>query len=116
MRPAWWAPATSQSSPATPSAAGAKLVLVGDDAQLPEIAAGGSFRALAQSLGALELADNRRQEHGWEREALLAIRAGPGAEAVAAYADHGRVHVAAGPQRGPSGPGRRLAGRSPGRR
>ena len=56
--------------------AGAKLVLVGDDAQLPEIAAGGSFRALAQSLGALELADNRRQEHGWEREALLAIRQG----------------------------------------
>ena len=74
--------------------AGAKLVLVGDDAQLPEIAAGGSFRALAQSLGALELADNRRQEAGWEREALLAIRQGRAQEAVAAYADHGRIHVA----------------------
>jgi hypothetical protein len=28
--------------------AGAKLVLVGDDAQLPEIAAGGAFRGLAR--------------------------------------------------------------------
>ena len=59
--------------------AGAKLVLVGDDAQLPEIAAGGGFRALAQSLGAIELSENRRQELAWEREALLAIREGQGA-------------------------------------
>lgn len=33
----------------------AKLVLVGDDRQLPEIEAGGAFRALAQLLDALEL-------------------------------------------------------------
>lgn len=33
----------------------AKLVLVGDDRQLPEIDAGGAFRALAQRLGAIEL-------------------------------------------------------------
>ena len=79
-------------------------MLVGDDAQLPEIAAGGSFRALAQALGALELADNRRQEHGWERQALLAIRQGRAEEAVAAYAEHGRVHVAEDRERGPSGP------------
>ena len=102
MRPAWWAPATWQSSPATPQRAGAKLVLVGDDAQLPEIAAGGSFRALAQSLGALELADNRRQERGWEREALLAIRQGRAQEAVAPTLAHGRIHVARGARGGPA--------------
>jgi conjugative relaxase-like TrwC/TraI family protein len=37
------------------SSAGAKLVLIGDDRQLPEIEAGGAFRALADVLGAYEL-------------------------------------------------------------
>jgi conjugative relaxase-like TrwC/TraI family protein len=73
--------------------AGAKLVLVGDPAQLPEIAAGGAFRALADELGVLELTENRRQELGWERQALLDIREGRAQEAVAAYLAHGRIHV-----------------------
>ena len=73
--------------------AGAKLVLVGDDAQLPEIAAGGAFRALARSLGAIELSENRRQQYEWERDALLAIREGRPREAVEAYLAHGRIHV-----------------------
>ncbi len=77
--------------------AGAKLVLVGDHAQLREIAAGGSFRALAGRLGAVELAENRRQELSWERQALLDIRQGRAAEAVAAYHDHGRIQVAQDP-------------------
>ena len=76
--------------------AGAKLVLVGDDAQLSEIAAGGSFRALAQSLGAIELTDNRRQGRGWEHQALAAIREGRAREAIDAYLAHGRIHVAPG--------------------
>jgi ATP-dependent exoDNAse (exonuclease V) alpha subunit len=73
--------------------AGAKLVLVGDPAQLPEIAAGGAFRALAEELGALELTENRRQELAWERQALLHIREGRAQEAVEAYLAHGRIHV-----------------------
>jgi conjugative relaxase-like TrwC/TraI family protein len=73
--------------------AGAKLVLVGDDAQLPEIAAGGGFRALAQTSGPIELSENRRQEQAWERDALLAIREGRAQEAVEAYLVHGRIHV-----------------------
>jgi conjugative relaxase-like TrwC/TraI family protein len=40
--------------------AGAKLVLVGDDRQLPEIDAGGAFRGLADRLGACELTESRR--------------------------------------------------------
>lgn len=39
---------------------GAKLVLVGDDRQLPEIDAGGAFRGLADRLGASELTESRR--------------------------------------------------------
>jgi len=54
----------------------AKLVLVGDDRQLPEIEAGGAFRALADRLGAAELHEVRRQREAWDREALAALRAG----------------------------------------
>ena len=41
--------------------AGAKLILVGDPRQLPEIAVGGAYGALATRLGAIELNENRRQ-------------------------------------------------------
>src|SRR4051794_41583020 len=56
--------------------AGAKLVLVGDDRQLPEIGAGGTFGALARRLPAIELRENRRQSAAWEREALALLREG----------------------------------------
>ena len=71
-----------------------KLVLVGDPAQLPEIDAGGTFRALAERLGAVRLGDNRRQCEVWERAALADLRAGRVDAAVAAYDEHHRVHLA----------------------
>src|SRR5215208_3924859 len=43
----------------------AKLVLVGDHRQLPEIEAGGAFRALTARLPVIELRENRRQSQGW---------------------------------------------------
>jgi conjugative relaxase-like TrwC/TraI family protein len=73
---------------------GAKLVLVGDPRQLPEIEAGGAFGALASRLGALELTDNRRQHERWERIALDQLRCGDVVPALAAYEDHGRIRVA----------------------
>src|SRR3954466_3647116 len=57
-------------------ATGAKVVLVGDDRQLPELQAGGAFRALAGRLGAQELREARRQHEQWDRDALNALRAG----------------------------------------
>jgi hypothetical protein len=69
----------------------AKAVLVGDDAQLPEIDAGGAFRGLAARLGAAELTDNRRQHAQWERQALRLLREGHADDALSAYAAHGRV-------------------------
>ena len=68
-----------------------KLVLVGDPRQLPEIDAGGAFRGLATRLGALELTENRRQRHGWERSALEELRHGSVSIALEAYQEHGRV-------------------------
>ena len=75
-------------------AAGGTLVLVGDPAQLPEVGAGGLFTALARHPDTITLTDNRRQTEAWERRALADLRAGDPDAAVAAYADHGRVHTA----------------------
>jgi conjugative relaxase-like TrwC/TraI family protein len=68
-----------------------KLVLVGDDRQLPEIDAGGAFRALAKHLGAIELREVRRQSAAWDRDALSCLRAGDVREWADAYRDHGRL-------------------------
>ncbi|MGH2949713.1 MAG: MobF family relaxase [Solirubrobacteraceae bacterium] len=69
----------------------AKLVLVGDDRQLPEIEAGGAFRALAERLGATELHEVRRQREEWERGALAALREGDVDRFARAYHDRGRL-------------------------
>jgi conjugative relaxase-like TrwC/TraI family protein len=71
-----------------------KVVLVGDPKQLPEIDAGGLFRALTTRLPAIELDDNRRQQHRWEQVALDELRDGELDTALAAYRSHGRIHTA----------------------
>lgn len=71
-----------------------KLVLVGDDRQLPEIQAGGAFRALADRLGASELREVRRQREPWDRAALDALRDGDVERWARAYRDHGRITIA----------------------
>jgi conjugative relaxase-like TrwC/TraI family protein len=71
-----------------------KVVLVGDPHQLPEIDAGGLFRALTTRLPAVELTDNRRQQHVWEQVALDELRHGEVDAALAAYRQHGRIHAA----------------------
>jgi len=73
--------------------AGAKVVLTGDDRQLPSIEAGGAFSALARQLGASRLTDNARQVESWEREALHALREGRTGEAAGDYRRHGRIHL-----------------------
>ena len=56
--------------------AAAKVVLVGDHRQLPEIDAGGAFAALAHHLPTATLTENRRQADPAEREALADLRDG----------------------------------------
>ncbi|MCW2953150.1 MAG: Ti-type conjugative transfer relaxase TraA [Conexibacter sp.] len=72
----------------------AKLVLVGDPRQLPEIDAGGSFRALSMRGDPIVLSDNRRQHQRWEREALEHLRSGHAEQAISSYAEHGQLTVA----------------------
>src|SRR6266536_2440811 len=74
--------------------AGAKVILVGDVQQLPEIEAGGLFRGLVQRLGAIELQENQRQRQPWERQALDLLRTGNAVAAIVRYAQHGRIVAA----------------------
>jgi conjugative relaxase-like TrwC/TraI family protein len=70
----------------------AKVVLVGDWAQLSSVDAGGMFRTLVRDRGekAPTLADVRRFTAGWEKEASLGVRNGTSA-ALGTYATHGRI-------------------------
>ncbi len=71
--------------------AAGKLVLVGDHRQLPELKAGGAFRGLVRRGLAIELTENRRQVHAWERGALAQLRDGDPDDALAAYNAHRRL-------------------------
>jgi conjugative relaxase-like TrwC/TraI family protein len=71
--------------------AGAKVVLVGDPHQLPEIDAGGVLAGLVDRLDPIELVENRRQRDQWERDALVELRAGNVDTAFDAYQRHGRI-------------------------
>jgi conjugative relaxase-like TrwC/TraI family protein len=70
-----------------------KLVLVGDHAQLSPIGAGGLFAELQQHAPTVELTEVRRARHEWERDAWQQIRDGRPEPALAAYAQHDRLHV-----------------------
>ena len=96
--------------------AGAKLVLVGDDRQLPEIGAGGAFGALAKRLPAIELRENRRQVAAWERDALALLREGDADGAVRRYAQRGRIVAGERQRRGAAAARRGLVARGRPRR
>ncbi|GAB2679247.1 MobF family relaxase [Kribbella swartbergensis] len=72
------------------NAASAKLLLVGDDAQLGAADTGGAFRLVAHDTNAAELSDVWRFTNTWEREASLALRRGDLA-AIDQYDDHNRL-------------------------
>jgi len=72
-------------------AAGAKLVLVGDPEQLQAIEAGAAFRAVAERVGAVEIAEVRRQRAEWQRDATRELATGRTAEALGRYARAGMV-------------------------
>ncbi len=73
--------------------AGAKVVMVGDVQQLQAIEAGAAFRLLAETHGAAEIGEVRRQSEGWMREATRMFATGQTGDALAAYADAGMVHA-----------------------
>lgn len=74
-------------------AVGAKLILVGDERQVPPVQAGSPFRSLKKELGCAELTENRRQKDEWQREASGEIRAGQVREALTKYVRAGMIDI-----------------------
>jgi ATP-dependent exoDNAse (exonuclease V) alpha subunit len=72
---------------------GAKLVLVGDQAQLSSIGAGGLFGSLRDQVPTAELSEVHRARESWEREAWAQVRDGEAEHALASYESHDRLHV-----------------------
>ncbi|WP_336854466.1 MobF family relaxase [Sinomonas albida] len=74
------------------AAAGAKVLLVGDYAQLQSVEAGGAFALLVHDRDdAPELVDVHRFTNLWEKAASLGLRHGR-PEAIDTYIERGRVH------------------------
>ncbi|HET8814506.1 MAG TPA: MobF family relaxase [Solirubrobacterales bacterium] len=73
--------------------ADAKLVLIGDPAQLGEIEAGGLFASIAARTEPVVLDEVIRHRHELEREGAKLIREGEGREALAIYQGAERVTV-----------------------
>lgn len=69
----------------------AKVIAVGDHHQLPEIDAGGLFRALVERSDTVSLVDNRRQRDPIERAALTDLRHGNIDAALGRFARHGNI-------------------------
>ena len=70
---------------------GAKLLLVGDWAQLSAVESGGAFGLIARDLDqAPELLDVRRFHNEWEKTATLGLRLGE-LSVIDTYLEHGRV-------------------------
>ncbi|WP_238993619.1 MobF family relaxase [Nocardioides caldifontis] len=74
------------------AAAGAKVLLVGDDAQLQSVDAGGAFSMLAEARGSdlPELTEILRFNQEWERQATAGLRGGEAA-VIDSYARHDRL-------------------------
>ncbi len=72
-------------------AAGAKVVLAGDDRQLASIERGGLFTELRKQHGAAEITEVTRQRVGWQRQAARDLAEGRFDAAVQAFDRHGAV-------------------------
>jgi conjugative relaxase-like TrwC/TraI family protein len=70
-----------------------KLLLVGDQAQLPSIGAGGMFASLQDRVPTAELTELHRARNEWERDAWGQVRSGEATRALAGYAAHDHLHV-----------------------
>ncbi len=71
---------------------GAKLVVIGDAAQLPSIGAGGMFERLAELVPSAELSNVRRTLDPAEQRAWAELRVGRAERAMAHYLAAGRLH------------------------
>lgn len=72
---------------------GAKLVMVGDPAQLSPVEAGAPYQKVASAIGTTMLEESVRQEEEWARDAALSIRHGQAEVGLAEMAKRGRLVI-----------------------
>ena len=72
---------------------GAKLVLVGDPAQLQPVGPGASFRAILEKTGFAEIQNVYRQKEEWQRQATVDFSQANTAEAIQSYYDNGCIKL-----------------------
>lgn len=72
---------------------GAKLILVGDERQLPAIEAGGAFEAISERFMKVELEDVRRQHDEWQRESVKHLAEGNIEAGLSGYEERGLIIV-----------------------
>ncbi|AKS23494.1 hypothetical protein ABH19_06635 [Leptospirillum sp. Group II 'CF-1'] len=73
---------------------GAKLLLIGDESQVPPVAAGNPVKTLKKELGYAELTENRRQRADWQKDASREIRTGQVKEGLEKYLAAGMIAIA----------------------
>lgn len=76
------------------SEARAKLILVGDEKQVPPVAAGNPFKSLNALLHFEEQKENYRQQIDWQKEAARELREGKVREALERFAGAGMLTTA----------------------
>ncbi|HWJ50642.1 MAG TPA: AAA family ATPase, partial [Solirubrobacteraceae bacterium] len=76
------------------SRAGGKLVMIGDERQLPSIGAGGLFAELSETAPTARLSEVRRTDDPEEQRAWADLRAGRAEDAMAHYQSRGQLHFA----------------------
>nr|EDZ39038.1 MAG: Conjugal protein, TraA [Leptospirillum sp. Group II '5-way CG'] len=74
--------------------AGVRLILVGDESQVPPVAAGNPFKTLKKELGCAELTENRRQRSDWQKDASREIRSGQVKEGLQKYLEANMISIA----------------------
>ena len=72
---------------------GFALIPVGDNAQLQPIEAGAPLNHLVKQFGSVHLSENFRQKDAADKRAVAALREGKAADALANYAERGRLHI-----------------------
>ena len=75
---------------------GAKVVLVGDEHQLPAIEGVSPFEAIGRHIGRFQLTDVKRQEKPWMRQAVIAFATGDTSTGLSLLQANGALHMSTG--------------------